>query len=259
MSATLFSEEDLADWNVRYEGSPPQAILAWVFDRFGSNVTMAWGGGYEGMAMLDMVMRLNPSLRVFTLNTEMLFPETLELLRRCEDRYDIRIVQYRPEPEQCKDMVARYGLELYRRSVDLRKFCCRVRKVEPMRRALSGFQGWLTALTRFQSAGRNGTQIFSIDNNHVEEGIIKICPLATWPPEKIWAYIRENNVPYHSLHDAGYRSIGCRPCTREHRLGEGDREERWWWEEPINFGGENAKECGLHAMKNGPLITIEKV
>jgi phosphoadenylyl-sulfate reductase (thioredoxin) len=251
-----FSEDEVADLNACFESASPQAILAGVFDRFDSRVTMAWGGGYEGMAMLDMAIALNPYLRVFTLNTEMLFEETLELIARCEARYGIRIEQYYPEPKRCSEMVALHGIELYRQSVDLRKLCCFVRKVEPMCRALFGFQGWLTALTRFQSAGRSDTQIFSID--HAHGGMMKICPLATWPPEKIWSYIHRKNVPYNALHDRGYPSIGCQPCTRESHAGDGGRDNRWWWE-PVNFldGREgDSKECGIHA-KSGMFREME--
>jgi phosphoadenylyl-sulfate reductase (thioredoxin) len=225
----------------------PQAILREIFTYCGSKVVMAWGGGMEGMVQLDMAVKINPSVRVFLLDTEKLCDETYALLKTCEERYGIQIERYHPDASARDIMVARHGPELYRTSVELRKLCCYVRKVDPLHRALAGFQGWITALTRYQHEGRSGTPIISIDHAHGD--IIKICPLAKMTKAEIRAYIDSNGVPYNPLFDQGYSSIGCACCTRADHPEDGERGNRWWWE-PINFDDPNAKECGIHILRD---------
>lgn len=213
-------------------------LLAYVFEEFDERVAIASSFGAEDMVLIDMASRLTPKPRVFTLDTGRLHQETHEVIEVVRKRYNIQIEVYFPNRERVEDMVKKYGPDLFYQSMELRKLCCQVRKVEPLKRALSNLSAWICGLRRDQSITRAEVEKVEIDEANGE--IFKINPLADWRIDGVWAYLRENNVPYNTLHDRGYPSIGCLPCTRAVKPGEGIRAGRWWWEKP------EYRECGLH-------------
>jgi phosphoadenosine phosphosulfate reductase len=213
------------------EGAAPRQVLEWAYEKFQGRVAIATGFGAEGAALIDIAAKINPDPNVFFLDTDFLFPETYDLRRRIEERYGIRIRAFRPalRPEEQE---ATYGASLWSRDPDL---CCRIRKVEPLERALEGLDGWITAIRRDQTAERRSARVVEWD---ARRRLVKINPLVAWAKGDVWNYIAENDVPYNPLHDQGYPSIGCTHCTRAVRDGEDDRAGRW--------SGYVKKECGLH-------------
>ena len=201
----------------------------------------------EDMVLTDMILRGKLPIGIFTLETGRLHAETLHMLERIKTTYGYDVTPYRPAPEAVDAYVRQNGLNAFYDSVDMRKECCRIRKVEPLNRALAGNKAWITGQRRAQSATRTALDIQEQDDAH---GMVKFNPLADWSEEDVWHYIRSNNVPYNALHDKGYPSIGCEPCTRAIQPGEDVRAGRWWWETP------ESKECGLHVV-DGKLVRIK--
>ncbi len=195
--------------------------------------------GAEDMVVTDTVLEAGLPIAIFTLDTGRLPPETLELLERVRSRYGRKIEVYRPDPGRVANYVAEHGANAFYESVELRKLCCHIRKVEPLARALTGRDAWITGLRRAQSITRADLPLREHDAVH---GIAKFNPLADWSENEVWAYLRDRGVPYNALHDRGYPSIGCEPCTRAIRPGEDVRAGRWWWE------SRDTKECGLHPV-----------
>ncbi len=220
------------------EGKSAQEILHWANATFGKRVALASSFGLEDVVLIDIFLKINPKARIFTLDTGRLPQETYEVWERIEKRYAIRIKPYFPQAKDVERMVNTYGPNLFYESVELRKLCCRIRKVLPLNRALKGLSAWICGLRREQAVTRQ--QIKKIEVDVANKGIIKINPLADWTEKQVWGYIKENDLPYNSLHDRGYPSIGCTPCTRPIKPGEDIRAGRWWWESP------ESKECGLH-------------
>jgi len=203
----------------------------------------------EDMVLTDLILRgkLQDKISIFTLETGRLHKETLGMLDRIKETYDYDVTPYRPEPAAVEQYVAQNGLNAFYDSVDMRKECCRIRKIEPLNRALAGNKSWITGQRRAQSVTRATLDVQEDDPAH---GMAKFNPLADWSEEDVWQYIRDNQVPYNPLHDQGYPSIGCEPCTRAIEPGEDVRAGRWWWENP------DSKECGLHVV-DGKLIRIK--
>jgi len=191
--------------------------------------------------LIDMWAKINPKFRIFTLDTGRLPQETYNLMEEIRKRYNLNIEFYFPDYHKVEEMLNKYGPNLFYESVELRKLCCNIRKVEPLNRALKDLSAWVCGLRREQSITRQDIQKIEIDTAH--NGIYKINPLADWKDADVWNYIRENHIPYNALHDKGYPSIGCAPCTRAIKPGEDIRAGRWWWERP------EQKECGLHPSK----------
>jgi phosphoadenosine phosphosulfate reductase len=196
--------------------------------------------GAEDMVLTDLIARDFPGIEIFTLDTGRLHEETLATLERVRGHYGISVKTYSPRPEQLERYVAANGPNAFYRSVELRKACCAIRKVEPLARALAGKRSWITGLRRRQSAVRGDITEIEHDPTH---RLPKFNPLAEWSEQEVWSYIRTNAVPYNPLHDRGFASIGCAPCTRAVTPGEDIRAGRWWWEE------ETLKECGLHVKQ----------
>jgi phosphoadenosine phosphosulfate reductase len=220
-------------------------LLIWALDRFKhAGMAFATSFGAEDQVITDMLVRIDPRVRVFTLDTGMLPPETLAVLRRTEDRYGIALQVVCPDPAVLTRMLQEHGPELYYESVEKRKLCCQVRKVEPLTKTLAGLKAWVCGLRREQSVTRQSTRRIEWDEVF---GLFKVNPLADWTEQQVWDYIRKNGVPYNALHDQGYPSIGCAPCTRAVQPGEDIRAGRWWWENPQH------KECGLH-VRDGKII-----
>lgn len=203
----------------------------------------------EDMVLTDMILRAKLPIRIFTLETGRLHKETLGVLDRIRDNYGYDVELYRPEPTAVDVYVQQNGLNAFYDSVEMRKECCRIRKVEPLNRALAGNKAWITGQRRAQSTTRAELTVQEDDPAH---GMTKFNPLADWSEENVWHYLRTNHVPYNPLHDKGYPSIGCEPCTREIQPGEDVRAGRWWWENP------ETKECGLHVV-DGKLVRIKQV
>ncbi len=196
--------------------------------------------GAEDMLLTDLIVREGLDIGIFSLDTGRLPAETYELMGEAEDHYGIRFQVYYPHHDLVEAYVRGHGINAFYDSVDLRKGCCHARKVEPLRRALSGKQAWITGLRAQQAATRDGLPLRQFDEAN---GLEKFNPLADWTEREVWAYIRTNKVPYNKLHDRHYPSIGCAPCTRAIAAGEDIRAGRWWWENP------ETKECGLHVKK----------
>ena len=233
ITALNFRNEDdeLLELAEEFEGAPPQAVLRWAIDQFGSNVALATGFGTEGCILVDMVARIDPSYRIFYLDTDLLFPETYQLRDRLAERYGVRF-ERRATPRSLEQQALRHGEKLWERDPDL---CCRLRKVEPLREMLSGLDAWITAIRRDQSPARAGARVIQRD---AKFGLIKINPLAGWSKREVWNYIQQHDVPYNALYDQGYSSIGCKPCTTPVQINESQRAGRW--------RGFQKTECGLH-------------
>jgi len=191
----------------------------------------------EDMVLTDLIGRERLPIEIFMLDTGRLHGDTLDLAGRIERHSGIRVQIHQPQRQAVGRYVSRFGRDAFYESVELRRHCCAIRKVEPLRRALAGKQAWITGMRREQSVARAGVVFEEVDAVH---GLKKFNPLADWSEEEVWAYIRRNEVPYNPLYDQGYRSIGCAPCTRPVVAGEEARAGRWWWEEA------EKKECGLH-------------
>ena len=221
------------------ESKPPPEILKWGFKKYGDKMVLASSFGAEDVVLIDMMVKINRNLtRVFTLDTGRLNQETYDLIDKIRKKYGIKIDVYFPNANEVEEMVANKGMNLMYENVENRKLCCNIRKIEPLKRALKQFDCWITGLRREQAVTRNKIKKIEVDT--LNNNIIKLNPLAEWTNEEVWEYIHENKVPYNELHDRGYPSIGCEPCTRAVKKGEDPRAGRWWWE--INFH----KECGLH-------------
>lgn len=233
--------EKLAEINDRLESATPQEVLLWAHEELGDDVALMSSFGLEDMALLDMFWRITPDARVMTLDTQRLPTETYTLFDQATARYGIKIEAFYPDMGAVREMVEESGYNLFYRSVELRKTCCAVRKVEPLGRALRSVDGWITGLRRDQGMNRNDIGIVEWDADH---DAYKINPLANWTFSQVQEYIAEHSVPYNELHDKGFPSLGCAPCTRAVRPGEDIRAGRWWWE-----GNPDAKECGLHIVE----------
>ena len=222
-----------------FEGKSAQEILRWALDNFGKKIALASSFGAEDVAIIDMMVKIsNEKTNVFTLETGRLNQETYDVMDDIRARYGIAINAYFPDQKEVEEMIRARGMNLMYQSIENRKLCCEIRKVHPLNRALQELDGWITGLRRDQAATRSDTKKIEIDAAH--DGIIKLNPIADWSSDMVWDYIKKNNIPYNKLHDMGYPSIGCEPCTRAVQKGEDPRAGRWWWENAA------AKECGLH-------------
>lgn len=224
--------------NSDFSKKSPQEVLKWAVDTFGDKIALASSFGAEDVVLIDMISKLEKPIKIFTLDTGRLNEETYEVMERIRRKYRIQILSYFPDKEKVEALERTKGFYSFRDSIENRKECCGIRKVEPLNRALKGLDAWITGLRREQAVTRTEIQKIEVDDAHV--GIYKINPLADWTQDTLWEYIWKNNVPYNRLHDAGYPSIGCSPCTRAIAKGEDVRAGRWWWENPEH------KECGLH-------------
>lgn len=237
MNGKVSNEDQIGRWREALGESSPLEILSWAAEEFGGGVTFASSLGLEDQVLLDMICKAGLDIPVFSLDTGRLFPEVYDLIELNRSRYGVEIELYCPDAAAVEELVNSEGPSLFRKSVELRKSCCRVRKLEPLARALKGKRAWVCGLRREQSETRTALETVEWDDAH---GLIKVNPIADWSLERVWDYIRENKVPYNPLYDNGYPSIGCACCTRAVREGEDIRAGRWWWESPAH------KECGLH-------------
>ncbi len=215
-----------------------------------SPAALASSLGAEDMVLTDVVLRHDLAIAIFTLDTGRLHSETLGLLDAIERRYGYRLEVYRPRSDAVAEYVRLHGVDAFYESIELRKRCCNIRKVEPLRRALLGKSAWITGLRRAQAVTRHALAEQEFDTVH---RISKFNPLAYWSDADVWGYLRAFAVPTNPLHERGYPSIGCAPCTRAIVPGEDPRAGRWWWERP------GTKECGLHVAPDGRLARAARV
>jgi thioredoxin-dependent adenylylsulfate APS reductase len=223
-----------------FDDAPAEEILRWGVDTFAPRIALSASfGSPEGMVLLDLMHGIGPErTRVFTIDTGRLHQETYELMDRVRARYGIEVEVYFPRAEAVEAMVRKHGLNLFYDSVEARKLCCGVRKVEPLERALADLDAWITGLRPAQSVTR--TEVRAVEVDTVHGGRIKLNPLVRWTREDVMAYVERNHVPVNRLHDQGYPSVGCVPCTRSIQPGEDERAGRWWWENA------DERECGIH-------------
>ena len=230
------------------EPASAETILRWTLDNFAPKVALACSFQAEESVLIDMMHGLRGAdFRIFTLDTGRLNQETYDCMDAIRRRYGVSVEVFFPDTIKVQDMVRTHGLNLFYDSVEQRKLCCAVRKVEPLQRALKDLSAWMTGLRRDQAVTRNDVGKVEIDEDH--GGIVKINPLADWSHDQVWQYIGDHNVPFNRLHTQGYPSIGCAPCTRAVQPGDDLRAGRWWWENP------ETKECGLHIHSEAPANT----
>lgn len=232
-----YTTEEIEMLNNRFERSNPEEVLKYFLGRFGKGIALSSSLSIEDQALTDMMLKIDPRVRIFTLDTGRLFPETYQLIDRTNERYKIRMEVFCPQAEDLQRFVHEQGINAFYESIEKRHACCQIRKLEPLNRAFQGLDSWVCGLRRSQSITRNDMRMVEWDKRHA---LLKINPLIGWSEEQVWEYIKTNHVPYNKLHDRGYPSIGCEPCTRAVKPGEDIRSGRWWWESPDH------RECGLH-------------
>ncbi len=234
----LLDTPEIDELATTFETRPPQELLRWAIDRFGDGLAIATSFQADGMALLDMCYRLDPHVRVITVDSGRLRQETYDLIDRVRERYGIPIEVFSPEAQELESFVGAHGPNPFYRSLELRVRCCEIRKVAPLTRALSGLDAWVSGQRRDHLATRRTIRVVERDALH--GGIVKLNPLASWSDDRVWAYLRAHDVPHNALYDQGFTSIGCAPCTRPTRPGDDPRSGRWWWE------AGTTKECGMH-------------
>ncbi len=230
-------ENEVVALNEQLSKLSTQEIVTQAIKLFGDKIALSSSLGAEDQVLTHMVMQANASTRIFTLDTGRLFPETYDLIDRTSKKYKKNIEVFFPDATKIQHMVNEKGINLFYDSIENRKLCCSLRKLEPLARAFKGLDAWICGLRAEQSITRAQINVVEWDSMNK---MVKINPLANWSEQQVWDYIKENKIPYNPLHDKNYPSIGCLPCTRAIMEGEDVRAGRWWWESP------DTKECGLH-------------
>jgi phosphoadenosine phosphosulfate reductase len=225
------------EYNRILHGVSPGDILSFFSAKYQGQISFSTSLGAEDQVLTDMICRVDPLIKIFTLDTGRLFQETYDLMNITEKKYRIKIHLFFPEAKKVENMVREKGINLFYESIDNRKLCCHIRKIEPLQRALEGTKVWISGVRKEQSVTRQEFDLVEWDESRQ---VIKLSPLIEWNESQVWDYLKANNVPYNELHSKGFASIGCQPCTRAINPGESVRSGRWWWELPEN------KECGLH-------------
>ncbi len=248
-------QEKIKDLVSQFQNKEPDEILRYFLSAYAGSsingkdrIALASSLGAEDQVLTHMLLSINLTARIFVLDTGRLHSETYEVMSRTMSKYKMKYEFLFPESADVEAMESQEGPDLFYESIENRKKCCSVRKVKPLRRVLSTLDVWITGLRRQQAVTRNVLEKIEWDEDN---GLIKLNPLVDWSEEQVWSYIREHSIPYNDLHDWGYPSIGCAPCTRAVKPGEDLRSGRWWWETP------EQKECGLHLV-NGKLTGRNK-
>jgi phosphoadenosine phosphosulfate reductase len=223
--------------NQQLLGKNANELIGFFLHEFKGRIALSSSLGLEDQVLTEMICSIDPDTKIFTLDTGRLFPETYDLIHRTNLKYGIQMQVYFPEAQHVEEMVKTRGINLFYNSIEDRKTCCFVRKIEPLRRAFAGLEVWICGLRRDQSITRSAMQPVEWDEAN---GLIKLNPLIDWTEDQVRTYIQEHKIPYNPLHDKDYPSIGCQPCTRAILPGEDLRAGRWWWESP------DTRECGLH-------------
>lgn len=231
------TKEQIDALNQQFKDASPVEVIAYFLDKYQDKIALSSSLGAEDQVLTQMVTSVQPDAKIFTLDTGRLFPETYELIDRTSKKYKTNIEVYFPQSEAVQNMVTEKGINLFFDSIENRKECCGVRKLEPLKRAFAGLDAWICGLRADQSVTRSDIQVIEWDENN---DILKINPLANWSEQDVWDYVDEKGIPVNPLHKKGFPSIGCQPCTRAIMPGEDIRAGRWYWENP------ETKECGLH-------------
>ncbi len=229
--------EQIDALNRKYSNATAEELLTGFLTDYKGKIALSSSLGIEDQVLTHLVCNIDKSAKIFTLDTGRLFPETYDLIHRTNHKYGIRMTVYFPDAGQVETMVNSKGINLFFESVENRKLCCNLRKIEPLKRAFAGLEVWICGLRREQSVTRQNMQRIEWDEAN---GIIKLNPLIEWTEDEVKEFIKTHGIPYNPLHDKGFPSIGCQPCTRAIFPGEDIRAGRWWWENP------DTKECGLH-------------
>jgi thioredoxin-dependent adenylylsulfate APS reductase len=236
--AEVLDELEVGELAVQFEDQGPEAVLAWGLEQFGRGLALVTSFQAEGMVVLDMAVKIDPRVRVITIDSGRLPEETHVFLDRVRSHYGVAIEAFYPDAEEVRRLVTSRGTNAFYDDLTSRLLCCQVRKVRPLLRALRTVSAWVTGLRRDQWASRVNIRKVELDHDH--GAIVKLNPLADWTADEVRAYVAANGVPQHPLYARGYTSIGCAPCTRAVTAGQDPRSGRWWWEK-------NApKECGMH-------------
>jgi phosphoadenosine phosphosulfate reductase len=238
--------KEFINFSAQMEMMSAMDVLQWALDTFGTSIALASSFGAEDVVIIDMMSGIKgKKSKIFTLDTGRLNQETYDLIEKIHEKYEVEINFLFPDKNEVEAMLRENGPNLMYKSVENRKYCCQVRKVEPLSRALHDLNCWITGLRREQSVSRSNIKKIEIDvtNKH----ILKLNPLADWTNKQVWEYIKSHEVPYNKLHDLGYPSIGCQPCTRAVGPNDDPRSGRWWWEQST------VKECGLHWDSKGKI------
>ena len=221
-----------------------EEVLRWGFDEFGRGMAVCTSFQATGSVIVDMMSRIvGDAVNVFSIDTGRLHEETYKLISNFRRRYGITVQLIAPDADEMSAMLTRHGPNLFYEDPSRRRLCCEIRKVRPLKRRLATLDAWVTGLRRDQNGTRGSIPKVSVDEEH--GGILKLSPLADWSGEQVFDYARRHGVPLHPLYAKGFPSIGCQPCTRAVRPGEGSRAGRWWWENDVD------KECGMHFRSNG--------
>jgi phosphoadenosine phosphosulfate reductase len=223
--------------NLEFRHLDTKGVLEYFLKKYRAKIAMSSSFGAEDQVLTDLILKIDNEADIFTLDTGRLPQQTYDVMHRTNLKYKTKIRVYFPRSRDIEKLYHRQGVNGFYDSVENRKECCFVRKIAPLRRALNGVEVWVTGLRAEQSPTREEMQMLEWDEGN---GVIKLNPLILWSEADVWSYIRENGVPYNALHDEGYPSIGCAPCTRAVEAGADIRSGRWWWENPEH------KECGLH-------------
>lgn len=231
------SKNLVQELNTKLSGLTPEDVLKYFLIEYKGKIALSSSLGAEDQVLTHMICDIDKNTKIFTLDTGRMFPETYKLVERTNTRYKVKINIFFPDYKQVEEMVNEKGMNLFYESVENRKMCCHIRKIEPLKRAFKDLDVWICGLRKDQSITRVNNQLIEWDE---QNGLIKINPLIDWSEQQVWDYIRKNNIPYNDLHDKGFPSIGCQPCTRAILPEEDVRAGRWWWEQP------DKKECGLH-------------
>lgn len=227
----------IKEYNRILQGATPKDVLSFFATNYKDTLSFSTSFGAEDQVLTDLIQSVDPLIKIFTLDTGRLFQETYDLMHITEKKYGIKIQFFFPDADKVEKMVYENGINLFYESVENRKLCCNIRKIEPLKRALAGVNVWISGLRREQSVSRKDLKLVEWDES---QEVIKLLPLVEWTESQVWEYLKEKKIPYNELHDKGFPSIGCQPCTRAIKPGESVRSGRWWWELPEN------KECGLH-------------
>ncbi len=215
--------------------------LSYFINEYKDKIALASSLSAEDQVLTDMIIKKDKNIKIFTLDTGRLFQETYDLIEKTNNKYNIKLDVYFPDTTNVEKMTKEKGVNLFYESIENRKLCCHIRKIDPLKRAFKDLEVWICGLRKEQSITRKEINLIEWDSDN---NLIKVNPLLYWTEDKVWNYIRNNDVPYNKLHDRNYPSIGCKPCTRAVMQSEDIRAGRWWWEKPEN------KECGLHVKHN---------
>jgi len=230
--------KEIENLNKKLKDYSAEDILKYFLDKYKNDVALSSSFGAEDQVLTHLMLNIDKDANIFTLDTGRLPYETYSVMDSTNLKYNIKVNVFFPKNENIEELYKNQGINGFYESIDNRKACCNARKIEPLKRALKPLKVWITGLRAAQSITRIDMPVVEYDENF---DVIKVNPLINWSEDNVWNFIKENKVPYNKLHDQGYPSIGCAPCTRAVKEGEDIRSGRWWWENPEH------KECGLHA------------